>query len=151
MFLWVVNNLDFNIDLSIDEIMDLYKKKNISNNVKKKYSPPINANKEIINTLSQMNEKELKILIYLNQAILNLIISNDNIQWAMSANFVNKELFDVILNERNKILVSEIQKSNYEKIYITYWLLHFKWVFEELKKQDPKWEIIETKYLYPIN
>ena len=22
---------------------------------------------------------------------------------------------------------------------------------EELKKQDPKWKIIETKYLYPID
>lgn len=150
MFLWIVNNLDFNIDLSIDEIMNLYKKKNLENNIEKKYAAPINANKEIINTLSSMNEKELKILVYLNQAILNLIISNDNVQWAMSKNFVNKELFDVILNERNKILVSEIQKSEYEKIYITYWLLHFKWVLEELQKQDSNWKIIETKYLYPI-
>ena len=72
-------------------------------------------------------------------------------QWILSNNFTNKELFEVILDERNKILVNEIQKSEYDKIYITYWLLHFKWVLEELKKQDPKWEIIETKYLYPID
>lgn len=151
MFLWLVNNLDFNVDLNVDEIMRLYKEKNIQKNIEKTYNTPIDANKEIIKTLSTLNEKELKILVYLNQAILNLIISNDDLQWFLSNNFTNKELFEVILGERNKILVNEIQKSEYDKIYITYWLLHFKWVLEELKKQDPKWEIIETKYLYPIN
>lgn len=151
MFLWIINNLDFNVDLSVDQIMQLYNKKNREKNLIKTYNTPIDANKEIIKTLSTLNEKELKILVYLNQAILNLIIGNDDLQWILSNNFTNKELFEVILDERNKILVNEIQKSKYDKIYITYWLLHFKWVFEELKKQDPKWEIIETKYLYPID
>jgi len=54
--------------------MELYKEKNQINNTKKTYSPPIDANKEIIKTLSTLNEKELKILVYLNQAILNMII-----------------------------------------------------------------------------
>lgn len=151
MFLWIVNNLDFNVDLNVDQIIELYKQKNIENKKEKTYSPPIDANKEIINTLSTLNEKELKILVYINQAILNSIIWSDDIQSGLTNNFTNKELFEVILDERNKILVSEITKSEYEKIYITYWLLHFKWVFDELKKQDPKWEIIETKYLYPID
>jgi len=66
--------LDFNVDLSIDEIISLYKEKNIINNKEKKYSPPIDANKEILKTISRLNEKELKILVYINQAILNMII-----------------------------------------------------------------------------
>lgn len=151
LFLGLVNNLDFNVDLSVDEIMKLYEEKNIQKNIERKYNTPIDANKEIIKTLSTLNEKELKILVYLNQAILNLIIGSDDVQWMLSNNFTNKELFEVILDERNKILVNEIQKSEYDKIYITYWLLHFKWVLGELKKHDPKWEIIETKYLYPID
>jgi len=151
LFLGLVNNLDFNVDLSVDEIMKLYKEKNIQKNIEKTYNTPIDANKEILKTLSTLNEKELKILVYLNQAILNLIIGSDDVQWVLSNSFTNKELFEVILDERNKILVYEIQKSEYNKIYVTYWLLHFKWVLEELKKQDSKWEIIETKYLYPID
>ena len=151
LFLGLVNNLDFNVDLSVDEIIKLYEEKNIQKNIEKKYNTPIDANKEILKTLSTLNERELKILVYLNQAILNLIIGSDDVQWMLSNKFTNKELFEVILDERNKILVNEIQKSEYDKIYITYWLLHFKWVLEELKKQDPKWKIIETKYLYPID
>lgn len=150
-FLWIENELDFNVDLSIDEIMSLYKEKNIVNNKVKTYSPPIDANKEIIKTVSNLNEKELKILVYINKAILNMIIWSDSMQWFLSNTFSNKELFEVILHERNKILVKEINESEYKKIYVTYWLLHFKWVLQELQKIDPNWKIIETKYLYPLD
>lgn len=150
-FLWIENDLDFNVDLSIDEIMSLYKEKNIINNKEKNYSPPIDANKEILKTVSSLNEKELKILVYINQSILNMIIWSDNMQWFLSNTFTNKELFEVILDERNKILVKEINESEYKKIYVTYWLLHFKWVLQELQKLDPNWKIIETKYLYPLD
>lgn len=150
-FLWIVNDLDFNVDVDIDEIIRLYKEKNTIEENNKPYSPPIDANKEILNTLSNLNERELKILVYLNQAILNLIIWSDSLQWTLSENFNNKNLFDVILNWRNKVIVDEIQKSEYKKIYITYWLLHFKWVLAWLQEQDPRWQIIETKYLYPID
>jgi hypothetical protein len=54
------------------------------------------------------------------------------------------------LAERNKVLVDAIETSEYDKVFITYWLLHFKWVYELLKANDSNWEIIETKHLYPI-
>jgi len=54
--------------------MNLYKEKNIVNNKVKTYSPPIDANEEILKTVASLNEKELKILVYINQAILNMII-----------------------------------------------------------------------------
>ncbi|MDD2907950.1 MAG: hypothetical protein PHH98_04885 [Candidatus Gracilibacteria bacterium] len=150
-FLGIVNDLDFNVDVDIDEIIRLYKEKNTIEENNKPYSPPIDANKEILNTLSNLNERELKILVYLNQAILNLIIGSDSLQGTLSENFNNKNLFDVILNGRNKVIVDEIQKSEYKKIYITYGLLHFKGVLAGLQEQDPRWQIIETKYLYPID
>ncbi len=150
--LWLVNELDFNVDLDINQIMELYEQKNITSwEQKSKYSPPLDANKEILNALSSLNDRELKILVYLNQAILNLIVWSDSLQSVLSENFNNEVLFDVILNWRNKVLVDEISKSEYNKIYITYWLLHFKWVLEQLQKQDPKWQIVGTKYLYPID
>jgi hypothetical protein len=77
-------------------------------------------------------------------------MNNDSILESMSNTFADKELFEVILWERNKVLVNAIETSKYDKIFITYWLLHFKWVYEFLKESDNNWEIIETKYLYPI-
>jgi len=149
IFLWLVNNKDFNIDISLDQIMKLYKNK--TNSIKTlSNTPPIEASKEIIKTLSQLNERELHILIYINQAILNFIIWSNNTQEFLNNNFTNKKLFEVILDERNKVVANEIINTQYKKIYMTYWLLHFKWILELLQKNDPNWKIIKTKYLYPI-
>jgi hypothetical protein len=53
--------------------MKLYNNKSKSTENTNK-QPPIEASKEIIKTLSGLNEKELKILVYINQATLNFII-----------------------------------------------------------------------------
>lgn len=148
----LVNNLDFNIDLSIDEIMKYYKSSKIKNNKNNllQNKDVVDVNKEIIKTLSQLNSKELKILRYVNQAMLNFMISSKKTQNLITNNFWNQKLFEVILNQRNKNLAKNIIDSKYKKIYITYWLLHFKWVFSLLQKNDPNWKITKTEYLYPI-
>lgn len=150
MFLWLVNNLDFNIDLNIDDIIELYEQKNIEYWNEKKYNTPINADEKILEAVSILNERQLSILVYINKAILNLMVWNEKIQSTLSENFTNKELFEVIIWERDKLLANEVNNSDYEKIYITYWALHFNWFFNELKKVNPKWEIIDKKYLFPI-
>lgn len=150
IFLWLVNNLDFNVDLSIDDIMKYYKKYNFKNPNLSKTQQAIDVNKEIIKTLSKLNPKELAILRYINQAILNVIISSPKARTTISDNFWNKNLFKVILEERNKNLVKNITKSKYNKIFITYWLMHFDGVFKLLKQKDKNWKIIKVNYLYPI-
>jgi hypothetical protein len=77
-FLNLVNNLDYNVDLSIDEVIKIYEKK-VKNQKKNNNSKQevVNISDEILNQLNKLNDKELKILVYINQAILNLIIKND--------------------------------------------------------------------------
>lgn len=148
----LVNNLDFNVDLNIDEIMKNYnklEKKEENNNFLQK-KEVVDANAEIIKTLSSLNKKELEILRYINKGLLNFIIASDTTKNLVMDNFANKDLFSVILDKRNENLSEKIINSKYNKIYITYWLLHFKWVFELLQKNDKNWKIIETKNLYPI-
>lgn len=148
-FMWLVNNLDFNVDMWMDQIVKLYENKTIN---KEDYESkiPIDANKVIIDTLNQLNERELKVLVYINQAILNFIIWNEFTQTFLTNNFANKDLFDVILDERNLVIKNAIINSKYKKIYMTYWLLHFKWVLELLQENNPKWHIISERNLYPI-
>lgn len=162
IYLWLVNNLDFNVDLNMDEIMFLYDKKfknkkinfntskNKSNKIKEKSTKIIDMNKELINTLAKLNEKELKILRFVNKSILNFLLKSDKTQKLIMDNFSNKKLMNVILIERNKKLTNAIIKSKYNKIFITYWLLHFKWALKLLQKNDKNWKIINTKYLNPI-
>jgi len=151
-FLWLVNNLDFNVDLNMDEIIKSYEEKISTNSwiTKQKIEIPIDINKQIVNTLTSLNPKELKIIVYINQAILNFIIQNKATQNFLTDNFTNIDLFDVILDKRNENLANSIIKSKYNNIYITYWLLHFEWVLKLLKENDKNWKIIETKNLYPI-
>jgi hypothetical protein len=56
----------------------------------------------------------------------------------------------VILEDRNKNLVDSIVKSEYSKIYITYWLLHFDWMYKLLQENNPNWKIVNIRYYYPI-
>jgi hypothetical protein len=153
IFLWLVNDLDFNVDLNMDEIVTKYEEKINSKPawVKEfKSKLPIDANKIIIDTLSKLNSRQLKVLVYTNQAILNFIIWSEATQSFLTDNFTNKDLFDVILWKRNEVLSKAIIESKYNNIYITYWLLHFNWVFELLKKDNPKWHIVSQNNLYPI-
>jgi hypothetical protein len=100
--------------------MKLYDEKIKSLPEKKSYKIPIDANAEILKILSNTNEKELKLLIYINKAILNFFMNNDSILESMSNIFADKELFEVILAERNKVLANAIETSEYDKIFITY-------------------------------
>ncbi len=149
----LVNNLDFNVDLSIDEIMQYYKKPTMQNNKNTllQNKEVIDVNAEIIKTLARLNEKELKILRYINQAILNFMISSEKTQNLITNNFWNTKLMSIILGKRNELLSEKIINSEHKKIFITYWLLHFRWVLELLKEDDKNWRIIKTNYLYPIN
>lgn len=153
IFMWLVNDKDFNVDLNMDEIVQKYEEK-ISTKPKweKEFKSklPLDASKTIIDTLAWLNDRELKVLVYINQAILNFIIGSADTQTILTDNFANKDLFEVILGKRNQVIAQEISKSKYDKIYVTYWLLHFKWVLELLQKDDPKWQIISINNLYPI-
>jgi len=153
IYMNLVNNKDYNIDLWLDEIMKLYDKSDIKKERKinlLQNDKVIDANKEIIKTLASLNNKELKILRYINKWVLNFMIWSKETQNIIMDNFSNKKLFDIILNKRNDILSEEIINSKHKKIFITYWLLHFDWVLELLKKEDKNWKIIEIKYMFPI-
>lgn len=150
-FIWLVNSLDFNVDLTLDEIVQIYEKKVKTSNIEKNDNTEIiNANEQILDKLNQLNNRELKLLVYLNQAILNLVIKNDKAAKELLNDIWNGDLFYVILEERNENLVKEIVNSKYNKIYITYWLLHFDWVLELLQKNDSNWKIINEDFLFPI-
>jgi hypothetical protein len=63
----------------MDQIIKVYEKKVKTSNIKKSDNKEIlNASELILEQLNQLKDNELKILIYINQAILNTIIKNDN-------------------------------------------------------------------------
>lgn len=60
------------------------------------------------------------------------------------------DIFEIILHKRNHHLVEKIIQSDFEKIYITYGMLHFEGVLELLQKNNPEWKIISETKMYPL-
>ena len=151
MFLNLVNTKDINVDVSMDDIMKNYNNlKQASNLQNRQYAMPIDINDVVVKELSKLNPKELELFRYVNKSFINFILKSEELQSTIQNNFSNKELFSVILDERNKVIADKIIHSEDKKIIATYWLLHFKWIFELLKKNDINWRIEKIDYLYPL-
>ena len=152
-FLWLINNKDFNIDLSLEEILKIYKQK-IKNKKQTKKSINLDKvegiNKKILNLLKNVNKKELKVLVWVNRWIMNFIVKNDNFRKKILELSGKQDIMWVILDNRNKYLVKEILNSKHKKIIIIYWMMHFEWVFEELRKADKTWKIDSKEEIFFI-
>ncbi|MDD4151737.1 MAG: hypothetical protein PHR68_03925 [Candidatus Gracilibacteria bacterium] len=150
MFLGLLKNKDKNVDLSMDEIVKLYEKDKTLSGEKDDLKMPVDANVLITELLSKLDDKQLSILRFINQSIMNTIIKNQNIQDSMASAIGNKTIMDTILGKRNTYLIKAIKEEKNKNIVITYGLLHFKGVFEELQKQDKNWKLEKTDYLQVI-
>lgn len=150
-FLNLENNLDYNIDIDINEIMDIYNKKiSLEASPQKKsflQSGEVqDVNSLLLDQLAKLNDRQLQALRYINQSLLNFMIKQEDLRNLIVEKVANKDLFSVILDERNAHIAKEIKSRSDEKIFIIYWLMHFQWVLELLQEQDPNWEIYNTTY-----
>ena len=66
-FLNLENDNDLNVDLTVDEIMKIYKELHLDQNEKDEKTESIDANKVILEQLTTMNEKQLEILRFVNK------------------------------------------------------------------------------------
>lgn len=146
--LWLENNQDFNTDLSIDQVISIYESKFPDKKISERWV--VQISQEINDVLDTINEKQLKILIYINQSIMNAIIKNDWIREKILSFSWNSNIFDVILEDRNSYLVSKILNGWHDQIVVIYGLMHFSGVLQQLQEIDSNWKIIDTQYLYPI-
>ena len=147
-FLWIINNRDFNVDISIDEIIEKYTSKNIESS--KQLKIPIDIEKGVDEIVNNLSDNEMKLLVYINRWIMNFIIKNDFVQDFATEKLWKTDIFEVILNDRNNVVSDNVIKSDYDKIYVLYWLMHFRWVLENLQKNDKSWKIASINYYYPI-
>lgn len=153
MYINIWKTKDYNIDMSIDEIMKIYNKKNKNNEEKwgiQEEKKILNIDKELINKLDSLHARELKLLQYINKAFINAILWSEKMQYLMVSSLKNRSLGEVILGGRNKLLANKIISSADNKIFITYGALHFEGVLDILKKSDMNWKITQVKNFYPM-
>lgn len=167
-FLGIRNKKDFNVDLSIDDIIQLYVNKTLSEEEKEQYKKDLklwkgetilysmnmetedSLDSEVFKRLSNLDEKSLVAVRYFNTALLNYFIKHTTVQDFLLEKVGKQDIFSVILEERDSYLAQELQKSKFDKIYLLYGFLHFEWVFNILQKEDPNWKIVKEESFYPI-
>lgn len=169
-FLNIVNSQDFNVDLDIDTIVELYlgridqeTKTQYDEIIRQKSLPQfvqswisedkanIDIQQELLSRLTNLNENQLSVLRYINKSILNFIIKHEWLREFIVQKVGLADIFGVILDDRNIFVAQEIITSEFENIFVIYGLMHFDGIFELLQKTDPNWKIIETEYSYPIS
>lgn len=155
-FLGIRNDLDYNVDLDIDTIVQLYLEK-VPKEVRNSYldspweDPLPDITQDLFSRLEQLNERQLGLLRYINQSLLNFMIKHDGLRNQIVSQLNMQDIFSVILDERDQYIAQEILVSPQEKIFVMYGLMHFEWVFALLQRSDSNWEIIDTSYSYPIS
>jgi len=150
----LINNQDYNVDLSLDEVVAIYntKQENISFETRENIPEEVlDINSEILELLSHLNPRELAVVRFFNQSIMNFMIKNDSLRDTLLKQSGKTDIFSVILDDRDQYLADEILKNEYQKIHILYGLMHFEGVYQLLREADPRWRITETQYAQVID
>lgn len=145
IFLWLWDSPDINVDMDIDRIMELYRSKKWSLSEAQKTREVLQVEEEIFTLLAQLKPRELAVLQYFNQAILNFFMKQESLQTLILENTWS-DIFSVILWERDKYIAKYIQESTHTDIFALYGKLHFDGVYRALQEQDPKWQIQDLSY-----
>lgn len=145
IFLWLGDTPDINVDLDIDTIMELYRAKQVWIERDTSLSEVLEVDDEIILLLSKLGERELLVLQYINQAMLNFFMKNDWLQWQILERS-GIDIFAVILWERDRYIANFIHENDFDKIFALYGKLHFEWILKELRLRDMRWQITDVRY-----
>ena len=83
-FLGIENTKDYNVDISIDDIIKLYEKRLSAESQKKLTTKsPIDIAPLVDASLKNMTPHELAYIMYMNRALMNFIMKNDTAQQAI--------------------------------------------------------------------
>jgi hypothetical protein len=141
-FLEHLEEEDTNADIDSTELLRL-----IESDDKFKFSPVLNS--------ESIKEFKLKLLSLSTETDFNKNIFERTMKFSfhLIMNFPSivkskSPIFDdIILDSRNKKLLSYIVADKKSNFIINYGYMHFDGFFEELKKVDPKWKIVSEDYL----
>lgn len=136
-----------NIDLDLDTIIELYEKNHFIIPEYSGSSSILNPEEILLPYIKSLTPIQKIVLQYCNKAHLNFFIKQDELQEYIGGNPEYENLFSIILDERNKYVAEFIQKSELQKMFVIYGMLHFEGIYSLLKETDPRWNIIDVKYI----
>ena len=125
------------VDLSIDDIVAIA----VERDIESLASDDILSTDDLalffeeFSELPQLQKQGIQ-MIY-RSFLKGMMLSLDNLDFALKWN----PIFDVILEDRNKFVISELLASQDVRVLIQYWSFHFEGMFDLLKENDVNWSI----------
>jgi len=147
---WGIDKIDNksikNVDVSIDELVNLYEEKYNTKLETYKEKEPVKLEiKPLLDIFDKFLTNSWKEAIkYTRIAWLNLS-RIEFLQKTMGTMLMKDNTMEIILEYRNDYIVKYINSETNNKIYINYGMLHFNGVLERLQTQDPNWKIVKTE------
>lgn len=132
-----------NVDLSTDEIVALAEASNIQS------PPPMEST--LLETLERkyptLTPFQKTLAQIMSRGILNVLLktyTNPTLEQNLKQQL---PVFDILLDQRNEVLVTAILESPVPNIYIHYGALHYPGVLKMLVEKDPRWkEVARTEF-----
>jgi len=136
-----------NVDLSTDEIITLAGEQNI-------VASAGVSNENIIDVFEKsfpsMNAFQKNIIRIMSRGMMNILLrtyTNPALTQELQRSI---PVFDIILHQRNDLVVESIIASPIPNIYIHYGALHYEGIFAKLKEKDSRWQEIARTELQVI-
>lgn len=133
-----------NVDISIDDIAE-----SLSGRTLVSGEAPIDIEAELseLGWLSQ----DAFLVEPLIRAFLNYSLSADGLGIESLSMWLSPEVMDAILHKRNTHIVHTFLTSGKDTVIMVYGALHFQWVYDLLKADNPDWHIVRVDPLYPYS
>lgn len=133
-----------NVDISTDDIVRIAESTNIS--------VPTTSQTDLFHQLElyypRMNSSQKYIAQAFSRAAMNILLRVYERPDLIAQLEMQIPVFSVILWERNKNIVSTIESTPSQKIYIHYGAMHYAGVLALLQAKDPRWkEISRTEFV----
>jgi pheromone shutdown protein TraB len=98
----------------------------------------------------QLSSQEKIFLGWTARGFLNWSIKqSDDLEYLLSGEHTKRELFSIIVNKRNDVIVDYILSHRSENIVIVYGSLHFNGIYESLQRHETGWNIAHIETLKP--
>lgn len=140
-----------NVDLSVDEIMAAYDAAASTGALAAlpESTGALADLADLARVAERFGPRQRAALAYAARAALNFVIRNEE----LSKQAMRREkpvLMAAILDARDKHLAAAILSSKRKDVYAVYGLMHLQGVYDELRKADPRWDIISVTYDEPL-
>ena len=149
-FLRIGNDFDYNVDVSLDTIMEMYRAKyGTGETARATDTHPADVSEMVRQIDGMLTARERGLIAYVNRSFVNFFMKSEWAQEEMIDASDHEDIMDIILNSRNDLVAKTINESPHDRIFLLYGLLHVNGILDKLRQIDPSYHVVGIGESYP--